>query len=79
MRRGIFAEDPLEPFRELNQWVTVSQLQRKYRVSEIMPINDYVRVSEEADERRNGECGDRRRILDKEPLGRLGLVCETSP
>lgn len=44
-----------------------------------MPIHNQVGMTEEADEGGNRKCRNRRWILSKEPFGRFGLVCETSP
>lgn len=56
-----------------------TQLQRKYRIPKVMPVNQQMSLSQEAHQRRNRKRWDRRWVLDQQPLRRLGLVRKTTP
>lgn len=56
-----------------------TQLQRKYRIPKVMPINQQMSLSQEAYKSSNRKRWNRRRVLDQQPLRRFGLVRKTTP
>lgn len=79
MRGGRSAACLLVPCRKLDNRVLSSQLQRQYRIPKVMPINEQMGLSQEADKRRNRKRWNRRGILDQQPFRWFGLVCKTAP
>src|SRR5579871_2154229 len=68
MSAGSLGEDDLIDLRYPNEWMRFTQLQGKYGISEIMPVNDQFGIPDVANKECNCKCWYRWRILNKHPF-----------